>query len=336
MADRVALVTGAGGEMGHQLVPALVQRGYDVVTVDLLEPRRSLAERCVECVTASILDGDRMREVVERYRPERVFHLAAVLSAKAEREPGLAHAVNIEGSLSLLHLCREVAKRDGRTVRFLFPSSIAVYGLPDAQVKRNAGAVCEHEWSIPTGVYGANKLYIEIVGAWTARQDAGGPGVEFRSIRFPGLLSAETLPTSGTSDYGPAMFHAAAEGRPYACFVREDARLPFMTMPDAVEAFLKLSDADGARLKRAVYNIRAFCPSAGEFRDAILRHFPDARVTFDPIAERQALVDTWPGDVDDSAAREDWGLSPRYDFDHAVDDYLVPALRIRYAGAGSN
>jgi threonine 3-dehydrogenase len=157
--------------------------------------------------------------------------------------------------------------------------------------------------------------------------------LDFRSIRFPGLISSETLPSGGTSDYGPEMLHAAAGGKPYACFVRPDARIPFMTMPDAIEAILKLATAEERKLTRAVYNITSFNPSAGEIAQLVARHFPKSagQITFQPDVQRQQIVDSWPADIDDSAARRDWGFAPKHDLQRAFDEYLVPRIRARYA-----
>jgi threonine 3-dehydrogenase len=333
MSRPVVLVTGASGEMGHALLPALSERGFGVVALDLAELPRELAGLCREAITGSVLDRALLEELFRRYRPEAVFHLAAVLSTKAERDPELAHRVNVEATFELFRLCREAAARADRDVRFLFPSSIAVYGFPDEATKRRVGAVKETEWTTPTAIYGCNKLYCETVGAyWTGRdRREGRPGLDFRAIRFPGLVSAETVPTGGTSDYGPEMIHAAALGKPYACFVREDTRLPFMTMPDAVEALLRLFEAPGGDLSTRSYNIRAFSPSAGEIRDLVLAHWPDARISFEPVAWRQTIVDSWPGDVDDTAARRDWGHNPIHGLEEALTGYLKPALLKRYA-----
>jgi nucleoside-diphosphate-sugar epimerase len=127
------------------------------------------------------------------------------------------------------------------------------------------------------------------------------------------------------------MIHAAAQGKPYACFVGADTRMPFMTMPDAVDAIVRLDAAAADRLTTRVYNIGAFSPSAVEIKDAVLEHFPDARITFEPVPWRQSIVDTWPEDVDDTKARRDWGHAPRHRLAEAMSDYLVPALVKRYA-----
>jgi nucleoside-diphosphate-sugar epimerase len=325
---RLALVTGAAGEMGHLLIPELERRGFEIVTVDLRDIPPELAARCRENVHASITDHERMDGLFAEHRFSHVYHLAAILSSKAEREPELAHRVNVEGTLGLFRRCLEsVGDSDGPAPVFVFPSSIAVYGLPDARTKKKAGSVKETEWLVPSGIYGCNKLYCELIGSHMTRHS----GLDFRSIRFPGLISAETLPTGGTTDYGPEMIHAAAQGKPYACFVREDSRLPFMTMPDGVAALLRLAEADAGSLSTRVYNIRAFSVSAAELRDRVVALFPDAQITFDPQPARQAIVDSWPEDTDDSLARRDWGLTAEHGFPEAIDGYVAPALRSRYA-----
>jgi nucleoside-diphosphate-sugar epimerase len=185
-------------------------------------------------------------------------------------------------------------------------------------------------------MYGCNKLYCEMLGDYYARHykqlaaEAASGRVDFRCIRFPGLISAVTVPSGGTSDYAPEMIHAAAKGEPYACFVRPDTRIPFMAMPDGVDALLTLASAPRERLRRTAYNVGAFNPSAEEVRDVVVRAFPGAAVTWDTDAKRQGIVDSWPADVDDSAARADWGFAPVYDFTRAFSDYLIPTIRGRY------
>lgn len=333
---RRVLVTGASGEMGHGLVPALAAAGCEVVALDLAGIPEELARRCVATVAGSVSDPTVLHRLFAEHPFDGVFHLAAVLSSKAEKDPDLAHEVNVDATVRLFRLAGERAAAAGRPVRFLFPSSIAVYGLPDAEAKGKAGALREEDWNFPAGAYGIHKLHGERLGTYlTLRAHRLGiPGLDFRSIRFPGLLSAETLPTGGTSDYAPEMIHAAARGKPYACFVSAGTRIPFMTMPDAIAAILRLDAAPEGSLSTRVYNIGAFAPSAGEIRDAALPHYPAAKITFEPVPARQGIVDTWPADVDDSRARRDWGHAPVHGLREAVGDYLVPALQRRYAAAG--
>ena len=154
--------------------------------------------------------------------------------------------------------------------------------------------------------------------------------VDFRSLRFPGLISAVTVPSGGTSDYAPEMIHAAAQGKPYRCFVRPDTRIPFMAMPDGVDALLKLAAAPRGTLNHTVYNVGAFNPSAGEIREIVLEAFPDAEITYNVDVKRQGIVDAWPANVDDSAARKEWGYAPQYDLERAFSGYLIPTIRKRY------
>jgi nucleoside-diphosphate-sugar epimerase len=140
-----------------------------------------------------------------------------------------------------------------------------------------------------------------------------------------------TVPSGGTSDYAPEMIHAAAQQEPYRCFVRPDTRIPFMAMPDGIDALLQLAAAPRGQLTRTAYNVRAFNPSAEEVRGVVLKAFPGADLTYAVDHKRQGIVDSWPEDVDDGAARRDWGFRPRYDFASAFEDYLIPTIRDRYA-----
>jgi nucleoside-diphosphate-sugar epimerase len=196
--------------------------------------------------------------------------------------------------------------------------------------------VKEDEWTHPTTMYGCNKLYCEQLGTYYARHykqlaaETASGKVDSRSVRFPGLISAFTVPSGGTSDYAPEMIHAAARGEPYACFVRADTRIPFMAMPDGVDALLALASAPRAALSRTAYNVAAFNPSAEEVREVVVEAFPSAEITWENDLKRQGIVDSWPEDVDDSAARHDWGFAPRYDFTRAFSEYLIPTIRKRY------
>jgi threonine 3-dehydrogenase len=337
MRKSVVLITGAGGEIGHGLIDQLVESGStSIVTVDLnpLEPR--LAGKVQREFTGSITDARLLDRILSEFEIDTVYHLAALLSTRAEFTPVRAHQVNVEGTLSLLEFSQREAESHGRTVLFLYPSSIAAYGLPDLDTKRRAGRVREDDYNTPSTMYGCNKLYCEQLGRYYARfykQLAAEPQsgrVDFRCVRFPGLISAMTVPSGGTSDYAPEMIHAAAKGEPYACFVRPDTRIPFMAMPDGVDALLTLAAAPRGQLTRTAYNLAAFNPSAEDVRDEVLRAFPNAELTWTNDTRRQGIVDSWPENVDDSAARRDWGFAPKYNFEGAFRDYLIPTIQARY------
>ncbi len=335
----VVLVTGANGEVGHGLVFALHKANqYDVLALDLREPDPEIRDLCVATIVGDVLDKHLLDRLVSEYEIHAIFHLAALLSTRAEFTPETAHAVNVEGTLNLLKLAVEQSRWHGETVKFLFPSSIAVYGLPDLTTKTETGRVSENQWTLPTTMYGCNKLYCEQLGRYysdhyrqLAVEDETHGGVDFRAIRFPGLISAFTVPSGGTSDYVPEMIHAAAKGEAYDCFVREDARITFMAMPDAIKALLDLMAADASKLSGRVYNIGAFNPSAGEFAHLVKQHFPQADINFKPDLKRQGIVDTWPADVYDFRARDDWGFAPEYDLERTMTEYLIPNVTKRYA-----
>jgi nucleoside-diphosphate-sugar epimerase len=333
----VVLITGAGGEIGHGLITKLAADGSrSIVTLDLARLDSTLAPLVQREFMGSILDKGILDRILAEFEIDLVFHLAALLSTRSEFTPVAAHQVNVEGTLNLLEFAQKEGESHGRPVVLVYPSSIAAYGLPDAATRERAGAVKEDDWNQPTTMYGCNKLYCEQLGNYYARHykqlavDAV-PRVDFRCVRFPGLISAVTLPAGGTSDFAPEMIHAAAQGEAYACFVRPDARIPFMAMPDGVEALLKLAAAPRERLTRTAYNVGAFNPSAEEIREVVLKAFPQAEITYELDVKRQGIIDSWPAAVDDAAARRDWGFAPAYDFNRAFTEYLIPQIRQRYS-----
>ncbi|MEZ4391431.1 MAG: NAD-dependent epimerase/dehydratase family protein [Polyangiales bacterium] len=332
----VALITGANGEIGRSLIERLHADGrYAIVVLDLTAVPERVRDFCAEAYTGNILDRHLLDQIAAHHEVGAVFHLAALLSSRGERDPELAHQINVDGTLHLLRMAHQETQRRGEPVRFIFPSSIAVYGMSDLDEKARVGRVREDQCCEPITMYGCNKLYCEHLGRYFTRHyrsadAASGPRVDFRALRFPGLISAETVPSGGTSDFGPEMLHAAAKGVAYECFVGPDARIPFMAMPDAIRAMLMLLDADPEALTRVAYNIGAISLSAKEIEDRVRAAFPRAEVSYAPVPARARIVDSWPEDVDDGAARADWGWSPLFDADAAFSEYLVPAVRARY------
>jgi nucleoside-diphosphate-sugar epimerase len=331
----VALVTGAGGEIGHGLITRLAAAGRRIVTIDIAPLDPALGRLVFREVTGSITDASLLDRLLAEFEVDLVFHLAALLSTRSEFTPLSAHHVNVDGTLTLLEFAQREGESHGRPVTFLYPSSIAAYGLPDRVAKTDAGKVSEDEWNTPRTMYGCNKLYCEHLGRYYAKYykqlaATAAVRVDVRCVRFPGLISALTVPSGGTSDFAPEMIHAAAKGEPYACFVRPDTRIPFMAMPDAIEALLRLAAAPAAALSRIAYNVSAFSADAQEIHDLVRESFPGASLSWRVDESRQAIVDSWPADVDDTAARRDWGLAPAYDCRRAFDEYLIPTIRKRY------
>ena len=339
-------ITGAGGEVGHGLISSLSGgEKLDIVATDLRDVEQALRDQCSETYLADVCDRDALDRLLAMYQVKEIYHLAAVLSTRAELAPEVAHQVNVNGTVNILQIAAEQGRMYGEPVKVVFPSSIAVYGFGSLAQKIEVGAVSEYEHCKPSTMYGCNKLYCEHLGRYYAHsyrqlaqdsvqgEDKNRGVVDFRCVRYPGLISAETVPTGGTSDFVPEMLHASARGEAYNCFVREDSRIPFMTMPEAINATLQLAAAPRNELTQIVYNIASFSPSAGEVAEEVKQHFPEAIITFEPDQRRQAIVDSWPEALDCSAAKDDWGFASTYTLEQAFEEYLVPRIKKQYESA---
>ncbi len=247
--NRRILVTGAAGEIGHGLVSALSSDpDVKLIAIDLRDPGEAVREHLDDLHLGDICDRGFVENVVTMHEVTEIVHLAALLSTRAEHVPEKAHEVNVDGTFNLLRIAAEQALSFDRVVKFTVPSSIAVYGL-SPQEKALGGKVGLDECLRPVTMYGANKLYCEALGRYYGRHyrsltHDGRPPVDFRCLRLPGVLAAETKPTGGTSDFVPEMIHAAASGTTYECFVSEGTCIPWMTMPECVESTLQLLPAD--------------------------------------------------------------------------------------------
>ncbi len=331
------LITGVAGEVGSSLVQHLAREsGYAITGFDLRRPGDEIAQLCAAVVEGDIANSQSVQALGGNETFDTIFHLAGILSSGGEKAPLKAHDVNVTGTLNVLELARVQSEQRGKPVTVVFTSTIAAYGISSTAEKKRAGTINETQYLNPITMYGANKLYCEALGRYYSENFGMLEGKQarvrpdFRAVRFPGLLSAHTLPTGGTSDYAPEMVHAVAQGNPYKCFVRPDSRIPFMMMPDAVRAIVMLSQADGSKLTQRVYNVAGFAPSASEIADLLAEYFPSINVSYEVHPARQAIVDTWPEDIDDSAARRDFGWAPRYTFEGGFAEYLLPAVCERY------
>lgn len=327
----IVLITGANGEVGHGLIKKLKAQGLKLIAFDLNDLDKNLLPYVNTFVKGDITDKKLIEEIFKKNKINIIYHLAAILSTSGEKNPYLAHNVNVEGTINLL----EASVKQNYPIKFIFPSSIAVYGLPNLKIKNKISKIKEDQYLNPITMYGINKLYCEQLGIYYSshyQQLADSPklNIDFRSVRFPGLISAETIPTGGTSDYAPEMIHFAAQGRSYLCFVRSDSTIPFMAMPDAIKALLLLTKAPKNKLSQPVYNVSGFSVSAAEIKKIVLKHFPKAKITYKVNLPRQKIVDSWPEEIDDSKAKKDWGWKADYNFQKAFNKYLIPSIRNRY------
>lgn len=304
------LITGALGQIGSELTTHLrdTYSGRTVVASDVAEPDGF--EGPFE--TVDVTDRDQIADAVETYDVDEIFHLAAILSAKGEENPQLAYRVNVDGLYNVLEVARE-----HDVEKIVSPSSIAVFGpeTPDNPAEETV--------LTPDTMYGISKVMLERLADYYH----GKWGLDVRGVRFPGLLSYKTRPGGGTTDYAVEVFYEALTEGEYTYFVREDTRLPMMYMPDGVRALTELATAAPDSLQhRCSYNVSALSFTAGELTEAIQEHIPSFEAHYEPD-DRQAIADSWPDRVDDTAARRDWGWEPEYDLDALVEDMIANLRR---------
>jgi nucleoside-diphosphate-sugar epimerase len=304
------LVTGALGQIGTELVSAARERyGVEnVVATDIRipGPASPLNEGPFEQVDCT--NERRIHTVVERHQIGTVFHLAALLSAVAEEKPQVAWQINLGGLYNVL----EVARETGCAV--FFPSSIGVFGPSTPPVETPQLTIQR-----PTTMYGVTKLSGELLCDYYHSRF----GLDTRGVRYPGLISHAAPPGGGTTDWAVDIFYSAVRHHQYTCFLSADTRLDMMYMPDAIKAALDLMEADPARLShRNAYNITAMNFTPAELAVEIRKHIPAFEIDYEVDSVRQAIADTWPDSLDDSAARSEWDWNPGYDLEQLTADML--------------
>lgn len=311
------LMTGAAGQIGSELAEALRKKcGRDnVLVTDVVRPPAALAE-AGPFELLDVTDRAALDALVGKFNADTVYHLAALLSATGEKHPQRAWDVNMGGLRNVLEVGRA-----RELVRIFSPSSIAVFGPTTPREGTPQDTVLA-----PTTIYGVTKVAGELLADYFVAKY----GLDVRGCRYPGIISHLTPPGGGTTDYAVAIFYDAVRSGRYTCFLREDTRLPMMYMPDCLKCTLDLMDADFSRLKHhAGFNVTAMSFSAGELAAEIRKHVPAFEVRYEPDF-RQAIADSWPASIDDSAAREEWGWEPAYDLAAMTKDMLA-ALRARLA-----
>ena len=310
------LVTGGTGQIGSELVPEL-RRIYGnhnvVVGVHSRPPQEELTTGPNEQV--DVTSKESLEKVVEQYDVDTVYHMAAILSAAGEKDPWLAWKVNIDGTYNVLEVARE-----HEMVRIFCPSSIAAFGPETPRMNTPQETVLR-----PRTMYGLTKVAGELLCNYYFNKF----GLDVRGVRYPGIISNKTLPGGGTTDYAVEIFYEAIKHMKYQCFLREDSTLPMMYMPDCIKATIDIMNADLNSLKHhADFNLAAVSFSPRELAEEIKKHLPKFTITYKPD-HRQAIADSWPKSIDDSAARGEWGWKPNYDLPAMVKD-MIEALMERH------
>ena len=304
------LVTGAAGQIGSELVPALRQKfGKDNV----------VAAGHIELLPDELIDGpntlidvtkyEDIENAIKEFRIDTVYHLASVLSALAETRRKLAYEVNFTGVNNVL----EASLANGLEM-VVIPSSIAAFGL-DTPGENTPNDTLQK----PNTVYGISKVFTELMGNYYSTK----LGLKVRGVRLPGIISWKVEPTAGTTDYAVAIFYGAIRENSYECFLGPDTRLPMMYMPDAISALMGVAEADENLLEHhADFNVNAMSFTPNELALSIKKKLPEFEMTYRIDSLRQAIADSWPDKLDDSVASKEWGWSPKYNLDSMVDDML--------------
>lgn len=303
------LVTGALGQLGSELTPKLreIYGVENVIASDIKsKPSKVLESGPFELL--DVTDLQKVRGIIKKHEINMIYHLAAILSASGELKPQQAWQVNIDGLRNILEVAREFDVE-----KVFFPSSIAVFGPETPREMTPQDTVMR-----PRTIYGISKVTGELLCDYYYYKY----GLDVRGVRYPGIISSEAPPGGGTTDYAVEMFYYAVKEESYTCFVRKDTVLPMIYMPDALRAAIELMEADISRLKHHnSFNVSGLSFSAGELEEEIRKHIPNFTVEYKPDF-RQAIADTWPKSIDDSAAREEWGWRPSYNLSKMTEDMI--------------
>ncbi len=313
MKQDTVLIIGAGGQIGAVLTEALREvYGADQVVATDLKPLEAQAGPS-EILNA--MDGPALEAVVKKWRINQIYHLAAILSATGEKDPMLAWNINMSSLFNVLEIARQRSLN-----KVYFPSSIAVFGREAAHANTP-----QYEVLIPETVYGISKVAGENWANYYYRRY----GVDVRSVRYPGIIGYQSMPGGGTTDYAVDIYHYAIQQKAYECFLGPDTRLPMLYMPDAIRGTLELMEAPANRLSvRTSYNLAGMSFTPAEVTESIRKLMPHFKIGYKPDF-RQAIADSWPASIDDSAARRDWNWRPEYDLDSMTKD-MLHHLAVKY------
>ncbi len=314
------LVTGALGQIGTELTLALRKKygGANVIASDLRPKPTKAIEDSGPFEVIDVTKPDSIRQVIIKYDIDTVFHLAAILSGVGEKDPALCWNVNMNGSINVLDLGVKFNLN-----RIIIPSSMAVWGqgVPKEMVPQDSVLK-------PTSMYGVTKVAGERLCDYYVQKY----GLDCRGLRYPGIISHETLPGGGTTDYAVEIFYEAVKNKRYECFLKEDTMLPMMYMPDCIKATMDLAEADFDNLvHHSDFNVAAMSFTPAQLADEIRKYMPEFEISYKPDF-RQAIADSWVYSIDDSCARKEWGWKPSYDIHSMTKEMLEKLTEKHKAG----
>lgn len=305
------LLTGSFGQIGSDLTCALrkIYGGENVIATDLSTKPTDKIRNGGPFEQLDVLDGKKLAELIDKYQVDGIFHLAAILSAVGEKNPALAWNINMQGTINVYNVAREKGIK-----RIFTPSSMAAFGPTTPFDMTPQDTVLQ-----PNTMYGITKVAGELLGKYYIEKY----GMDIRGVRYPGIISNETLPGGGTTDYAVQIYYDAIKYGKYTCFLKEDSMLPMMYMPDCLNATIGLFQADKSRLKHNTdFNIAGFSVTPAEVAASIKKYMPNFEIEYAPDF-RQAIADSWPNSIDDSCARAEWDWKPAYDLDATTRDMLA-------------
>jgi len=303
------LVTGSGGQIGTELVRALrkLHGVSNVIASDLL-PRVTAQEVDGPYEQLDVTDSGMLLQLIKRHRITQVYHLAALLSSKGEKNIDLTWNINFEAYRKLLQVCNETEVN-----RVFFPSTIGVYGTTTP--RHNTPQYTSLQ---PSTVYGITKITAELWSQYYRTRY----GLDVRSLRFPGVISYEVIPEGGTTDFAVEMFFSLKRTGKYTCYLKPDTKLPMIYMPDTIKSVLDLMGAEKSKLSTSMgYNLAGFSLTPAELFNELKQYYPEATISYEPDA-RQQIADSWSESIDDSLAQQDWGWSPEYDMISMAKDMV--------------
>lgn len=304
------LITGALGQIGSELVLEMrkIYGDQNIIASSRSKENNAKVVESGPFELVDVLEPKQIADAVNKHKVDTVIHLAAILSAVGEANPALAWKINVEGLFNVLEIARE------KNIAVFTPSSIAAFG-PSTPKDHTPQDTLQR----PNTMYGVTKVSGELLCDYYHEKF----GVDTRGVRFPGLISYETLPGGGTTDYAVHIYYEALKSGKYTCYLKEDTYMDMMYMPDALQAIIQLAEADPSKLvHRNAFNVTAMSFSPKEINEEIKKHIPHFTMDYqvDPI--RQKIADSWPNSLDDQAARAEWGWKPKYDLAAMTQDML--------------